>query len=335
MRILIAGGGGYIGSVLIPRLLDRGYKVDVVDLFWFGNYLPSEVGILHKDIFDVQTSDLAGFDQVIFLAGLSNDPMAEFSPSKNFIFNASAPAYLAYIAKKAKVKRYIYASSCSVYGYTENKLFDEDGPVNSSYPYGISKLQGERAVMQMVDSDFSVIALRKGTVSGYSPRMRFDLIINTMFKCAMKDGAIRVSNPEIWRPILSIDDAAMAYSRAVEANGSLSGIFNVASGNHTVGEIADLVKLAVEEAFGSRIALDIQHVKDVRNYKVSIERAGTVLSFHPDHGVKSIVRNLIENMDKCSDWDNPAYYNVTVFKELERSHPVPIPALAIGEGASR
>jgi len=227
MRILIAGGAGYVGSALIPHLLDRGYQIDVVDLFWFGNKLPSEAGILEKDIFDLQVSDLAGYDQVIFLAGLSNDPMADFSPAKNFIFNASAPAYLAYIAKKAKVKRYIYASSCSVYGYTENELFDETCPVNSSYPYGISKLQGERAVMQMVDSDFSVIALRKGTVSGYSPRMRFDLIINTMFKCAMKEGVIHVNDPAIWRPFLGIEDASMAYTRAVEANDSLSGIFNI------------------------------------------------------------------------------------------------------------
>lgn len=319
MRILVAGGAGYVGSVLIPRLLERGYDVSVVDLFWFGNSLPASVTILHKDIFDLQMADLKDFDQVIFLAGLSNDPMADFSPSKNFIFNASAPAYLAYIAKKAGVRRYIYASSCSVYGYTENELFDEDQPVSSSYPYGISKLQGERAVMQMVDNDFSVISLRKGTVSGYSPRMRYDLIINTMFKCAMQTGTIRVNNPAIWRPFLSIEDAAMAYTRSVEANESLSGIFNIASGNHTVGEIADLVKLALEEELGKKVNLDIQHIKDVRNYKVSIERAKTVLSFHPHQSVRSIVRNLIDNMDKCSDWDNPLYYNIHVFKGLEKA----------------
>ena len=188
--------------MLIPKLLDRGYKVDVVDLFWFGNHLPTQVGILNKDIFQLSVEDLEPYDQVIFLAGLSNDPMAEYSPSKNFIFNAAAPAYLAYIAKIAKVKRYIYASSCSVYGYTENELYDETRPVSSSYPYGISKLQGEQAAMQLVDDDFSVISLRKGTISGYSPRMRFDLIINTMFKSAMKNHVITVNNPSIWRPIL-------------------------------------------------------------------------------------------------------------------------------------
>src|ERR1700758_4267449 len=242
MRILVAGGAGYVGSALIPKLLERGYDVDVVDLFWFGNSLPPEVRIINRDLFDLQVVDLKDYDQVIFLAGLSNDPMAEFSPSKNFVFNAAAPAYLAYIAKQAKVRRYIYASSCSVYGYTENELFDEDRPVSSSYPYGISKLQGEQAATSLADDDFSVIALRKGTVSGYSPRMRFDLIINTMFKHAVRERVITVNNPSIWRPILSIEDAATAYVRAVEASYKISGIFNIASGNFTVGEVADQVR---------------------------------------------------------------------------------------------
>ncbi len=113
VRTLIAGGAGYVGSALIPQLLERGQSIDVVDLFWFGNHLDPQVGVIHKDIFDLQTSDLAGYDQVVFLAGLSNDPMAEFSPAKNFIYNAAAPAYLAYTAKKAGAKRFIYASSCS------------------------------------------------------------------------------------------------------------------------------------------------------------------------------------------------------------------------------
>src|ERR1700688_148170 len=102
MRLLVAWGAGYVGSVLIPRLLDRGYKVDVVDLFWFGNHLPRQVGILDRDIFQLTVEDLEPYEQVIFLAGLSNDPMAEYSPNKNFVFNAAAPSYLAYIAKKAK-----------------------------------------------------------------------------------------------------------------------------------------------------------------------------------------------------------------------------------------
>jgi len=317
MKILVAGGAGYIGNVLIPRLLDRGYKVDVVDLFWFGNNLPRQVGIINKDIFHLSVEDLESYDQVIFLAGLSNDPMAEFSPSKNFIFNAAAPAYLAYTAKNAKVKRYIYASSCSVYGYTENELYDETRPVSSNYPYGISKLQGEQAATQLADDDFSVIALRKGTVSGYSPRMRFDLIINTMFRNAVREHVITVNNPSIWRPILGIEDAATAYIRAVEANYKLSGIFNIASGNYTVGEVADLVKGAVEDRLDRRVDLNIKHIQDFRNYKVSIDKASNVLSFHPSEDVKSIVGSLVDNMDKFQDWDNPLYSNIQAFKKLE------------------
>ncbi len=317
MKLLVAGGAGYLGSVLIPRLLERGYKVDVVDLFWFGNHLPREVGIINKDIFDLTVEDLKAYDQVVFLAGLSNDPMAEYSPAKNFVFNAAAPAYLGYIAKNAKVKRYVYASSCSVYGYTENELFDETRPVSSSYPYGISKLQGEQAATQLIDENFSVISLRKGTISGYSPRMRLDLIINTMFKSAMKDHVITVNNPSIWRPILSINDAATAYIRAIEANQKISGVFNVASGNYTVGEVADLVRSSIQEKMGVKVDLNIKHIQDFRNYKVSTQKASNVLSFHATENVKGIVYNLIDNLDKFRDFDNPVYSNIQCFKKIE------------------
>jgi nucleoside-diphosphate-sugar epimerase len=317
VKLLIAGGAGYVGSALIPKLLDRGYKVDVVDLFWFGNHLPRQVGILNKDIFHLTVEDLEPYDQVVFLAGLSNDPMAEFSPSKNFIFNAAAPSYLAYAAKKAKVKRYIYASSCSVYGYTENELYDETRPVSSSYPYGISKLQGEQAALQLADDNFSVIALRKGTISGYSPRMRLDLIINTMFKNAMRDHTITINNPSIWRPILSIQDATTAYVRAIEASQQISGIFNIASGNYTVGEVGDLVKAAIEERLGVSIHLVIKHIQDFRNYKVSTEKAKNTLSFHPADDLKAIVSNLIDNMDKFQDWDDPRFSNIGTFQAIE------------------
>src|SRR5260370_23611309 len=161
MKLLIAGGARYLGSALIPKLLERQYTVDVVDLFWFGNHLPPETGVVNADIFSLQVSDLTGYDQVVFLAGLSNDPMAEYSPSKNFVFNAAAPAFLAYMAKKAGVRRFVYASSCSVYGYTENELYDETKPVSSVYPYGISKLQGEQAGMNLGDGTLSGLSLPK------------------------------------------------------------------------------------------------------------------------------------------------------------------------------
>ncbi|HID94397.1 MAG TPA: SDR family oxidoreductase, partial [bacterium (Candidatus Stahlbacteria)] len=260
--------------------------------------------------------NLEGFDQVIFLAGLSNDPMAEYSPSQNFIFNAAAPAYLAYISKRASVKRFVYASSCSVYGYTVNELCDENSPAVSDYPYGISKLQGEQAVIQLSNTEFSVICLRQGTVSGYSPRMRLDLIVNTMFKTAIENGVINVNNPSIWRPILSIEDATNAYVRSIEASDDISGIFNVASGNYTVGEVADIVKDYIENKLDKRIELNIYHRQEFRNYKVSIEKAINVLSFKPRHDIHAIVGNLMENIDSFKDFSNPNYYNIKVFKSV-------------------
>ena len=313
MKILIAGGAGYIGSALIPRLLDRGYEIDVIDLLWFGNYLPKEARIMQKDIFKLEEKDLKGYGQVIFLAGLSNDPMAEFSPGKNFISNAAAPAYLAYLAKRAGVKRFIYAGSCSVYGYTVNELYDESSPAVSHYPYGISKLQGEQAAMYLTDEKFSVICFRQGTVCGYSPRMRLDLVVNTMFKTAMQSKTITVNNPAIWRPILSIPDAVSAYIRAIEANEELSGIFNIASGNYTLG---DVVRACIEAELQIEIGLAIKYMDDIRNYKVNIERAKNVLSFKPKHDAESIVKDLIENREKFKDYDNPKYYNIQVFKSL-------------------
>lgn len=317
MRILVAGGAGYVGSALVPKLVARGYEVDVVDLLWFGNKLPESVRVIQRDVLHLTVEDLKGYEQVIFLAGLSNDPMAEYSPAKNFVFNAATPAYLAYIAKQAGVRRYVYASSCSVYGYTENELYDETAPAVSNYPYGISKLQGEAAARQMADAGFSVIALRKGTVCGWSPRMRLDLVVNTMFKTAVTTGTITVNNPSIWRPILAIQDAVSAYIRAVEAPESISGVFNVASGNFTLGELADHVSAALKEFMGLEPRLAIKHVTDLRNYKVCTARAGTTLSFKPQHDIRSIVHELVEHRAHFADFDNPSYSNIATFRHVD------------------
>jgi nucleoside-diphosphate-sugar epimerase len=317
MKLLIAGGAGYIGSALVPKLLDRGYDVSVLDLFWFGNNLPDNTTIIQKDIFDLKEDDLSSYEQVLFLGGLSNDPMAEFSPAKNFIFNAAAPAYLGYIAKRAGVKRFIHAGSCSVYGFTVNELYDETSPTVSNYPYGISKLQGEQSAMQLIDDNFSAISLRQGTVSGYSPRMRLDLVVNTMYKFAMATGEVTVNNPAIWRPILAIQDAVSAYTRAIEASYDISGVFNVASGNYTVGEIADSVVGYINKKHDKKLKLTIKHIEDFRNYKVSTEKAKNILSFRPRNDIITIIDDLDANADKFSDFDNPKYYNIQVFKNLD------------------
>jgi nucleoside-diphosphate-sugar epimerase len=312
MNILVAGGAGYIGSRLVPELMQRGHAVDVVDLFWFGNHLPTsgKIGLYTKNIFNLKQEDMKQYDAVVFLAGLSNDPMADFSPSLNFIQNGAAPAYLAYIAKKAGVKRFVYASSCSVYGFTKNEVFNESSPTTCDYPYGLSKLQGEKAVLQLDDENFSVIALRKGTVCGWSPRMRLDLLVNTMFKSALHAGhTITVNNPGIWRPILSITDAVSAYVLSIESDLDIHGVFNIAGENCTVGDVATTVCSLV----GGRI--DVSSIQDSRNYIVSWDKAREVLGFHPTQTVKNIVCELADHENLFNDWDNPLYYNVRVLKE--------------------
>jgi len=318
MKILIAGGAGYIGSVLVPELLDRGYDIDVLDLLWFGNNLPANVKIINKEILTLHEKDLVGYDQIVFLAGLSNDPMAEYSPSSNFVDNAAVPAYLSYISKRAGVKRFIYACSCSVYGYSVDILCDEVAPAISHYPYGISKLQGEFACLSLQDDRFSAISLRKGTVSGYSPRMRLDLIINTMFKTAVTEKVIYVNNPSIWRPILDVRDAASAYIRAIEADPGVSGIFNIAYGNYTVGEVADYVREGIKQYLGIDAKINIKNISDFRNYKVTCNKARNVLSFNPRYHITDTVKCLAENWGKFKDMDNPKYYNIQVFKMLNR-----------------
>jgi nucleoside-diphosphate-sugar epimerase len=144
-----------------------------------------------------------------------------------------------------------------------------------------------------------------------------------MFKCAMRDGEITVNNPAIWRPILSIEDAASAYIRAIESNLSISGIFNIASGNYTVGEVGDLVKLGIKEILDKPVKLNIKNIQDFRNYKVSIDKARNVLSFKPRPDAEAIIKGLAENLDRFRDFDNPMYYNIQILKTLKENPLVP------------
>ena len=315
-KILLAGGAGYIGTELCKRLLKLDYKITVIDDLWFGNNLDPKVELIKKDLFQVSHTELKGFDTVIFLAGVSNDPMAEFSPSENFIQNAACPAYLAYESKRAGVKRFIYASSCSVYGYTVDELYDESAPTTCGYPYGISKLQGENGVMQLVDKNFSGISLRQGTVCGYSDRMRFDLVVNTMFKNAITLGEITVNNPSIWRPIYHIQDACSAFIRAIQAPENISGIFNVASDNFTLGQIGDIVSAEMSRNLKKEIKMHINDMQDFRNYKVSTKNAKNTLGFTPIYGIKDIINQLFEKADLFSNFDDDKYYNIRVFESL-------------------
>ena len=181
-KIFIAGGAGYIGTRFCNTFCDD-YDITVLDYFWFGDNIESDkVTKIYGSISDIKVDDLKGYDAVMFLGGLSNDPMAEFNPSLNFIENSAVPTYLAYLTKTAGIKKFIGASSCSVYGFTKNKTLIEQSDVKPTYPYGISKLQFEKGVSILEDKNFKPILFRKGTVGGWSERMRYDLVVNTTNK---------------------------------------------------------------------------------------------------------------------------------------------------------
>jgi nucleoside-diphosphate-sugar epimerase len=199
-------------------------------------------------------------------------------------------------------------------------MYGEESPVTCGYPYGISKLQGERGVLQLQDLDFSVIALRKGTVCGFSPRMRMDLIVNTMFKSAMTQQLVTVNNASIWRPILDIRDAAMGYVRAIQADYSINGVYNITSGNYTVGHVGDMVKHRVEKLTGQRVAIQIKQVQDFRNYKVTIEKAKTYLGFQPQYSVEDIIEDLYAHVSAYGDYNDDLFYNIRVFRKLVANH---------------
>ncbi|HOV59441.1 MAG TPA: SDR family oxidoreductase [Candidatus Hydrogenedentes bacterium] len=316
MRILLAGGAGYVGSVLTPLLLKNGHEVTVADECWFGTHLPEGVEVIQADLFSLNRTFLRRFDRVVFIAGLSNDPMAEFDPGLNFVQNAALPAYMAYEAREAGVRRFVYGSSCSVYGFTGDEICTEDHKVNCPYPYGISKWQGEQGVMHLVREDFSAIALRQGTVNGHSPRMRFDLVVNTMFKSAMTTGRIVVHDPAIWRPLLDIRDTSRAFLMAIEAPEQISGVFNVAWGNLRIGELAEMIRDTLVSLGGPRAAIETLNRSDYRNYRVDCARVREVLGFTPEHDMVSTVRSLWEHRQEYGDMEREEYYNIRVFRKI-------------------
>jgi nucleoside-diphosphate-sugar epimerase len=316
MNILIAGGAGYIGTRLSNSLIKKGHEVTVVDLLWFGNNLDKKVKLVKKNLIDLDQKDLLGYDAVVFMAGLSNDPMANFSPKVNFIENAAAPSYLAYVAKKAGIPRFVYASSCSVYGFTDGEIMTEESSVAPEYPYGISKLQTEYSVMKMKDKYFRPISLRKGTVGGWSPRMRFDLVVNTMTKCALVDKKITVHNPNLWRPLVDVRDVVSAYECSIFSDLKISGIFNVCNENYKIGALS---KDITEELRRNNleVEIDVQNRPDVRNYLASNEKAKKILNFYPKYSPRDSIKEILSNIDLNKfNFEDKKYYNIRTFKDL-------------------
>jgi len=314
-KIIIGGGAGYIGSALVPALVKDGHDVTVVDLLWFGNNLPKQVRVIRKDLFRMTYTDLQSHDCFIFLAGVSNDPMAHFNPRLNFQYNAALPAYLAFEAKKAGIKRYIYGSSCSIYGNT-TRLCTESMTPGTIEPYGMSKLQGEVGVLQNQDTGFSTVSLRQGTVCGYSPRMRFDLVINAMVKSALTEGKIIVNNPHIWRPICSMQDVVDAYILSINAPAKINGIFNIATGNYQVGVIAKRVQAQLEKKLNKKISIIYKKEKILRNYKVSLARSKKMLGYRPHSTLDSIIRHTIDHIPSAIRFSDKKYYNIETFRHI-------------------
>lgn len=321
-KVLLAGGAGYIGTSLTQELVDRGHQVTVADNMWFGDFINPDLDVRKKevDIINLEVEDVAGFDCVVFLAGLSNDPMAEYSPKMNYVENTAVPLNLAFICKKAGIEKFVFASTCSVYGYTNDKLISEDSRVlKPHFPYGISKLAAETAIMNLEDENFRPISLRKGTVGGWSKRMRFDLVVNAMTKSALTTGVITVNNPNIWRPLIDIRDVVKGYTRAIECDSSITGIFNLSQDNCTIGRLAEEIKEEIENLTNKKITVQVKNVQDIRNYKVTNEKAKTVLDFQPVYTPRETVREIIKNTynkNKEFDFNEKRYYNIRTFKSL-------------------
>lgn len=330
-RILVVGGAGYVGSVLTEELLQRGYAVRVLDRLYFGDAglrgVRDQIELVEADMRAVSIEVLDGIDAVVNVGGLSNDPTAEYNPRANHEINTLATVELARLCKAGGVRRYVMASSCSIYdcGVLDegaDVLQDETSPVAPRAPYSVSKYNAESEVLPMADEDFCPVALRKGTVYGYSPRMRYDLVVNTFVRDALARHQLTLHHGgEMWRPLVDVRDAAQGYIALIEADDAAvrGEIFNLCYRNLRISELA----LRVREALrGLGIDVEIRpdyHHGSVRNYRVSGEKIGRVLNFRPKVSIEESVTDMLQRVraDGQTDFENPRYYNIRWLQHLE------------------
>lgn len=320
-RILVVGGAGYLGAVLTSRLLKKGYTVRVLDLLMFGRAGVEEIKKTSKfelmvgDVRNIGTvaSALRGMDAVINLAALVGDPACSASPEEAIVTNYLANKALAEACKYHQVNRYLFASTCSVYGVGKNQL-DENSPLHPVSLYARSKIRSEEAILSLEDTNFAPTILRMATLYGYSPRMRYDLVLNRMTMTAARDGKIFVhGDGRQWRPLLSVRDAAEAFTSCVEAPlVKVKGqVFNVGSDNNNI-QIGDLAG-RIASVFGGRVKIVREGTeKDQRDYFVSFRKIERTLPFRAGHEIESAVREIRTAIraNKISDFENPNYYNV-------------------------
>ena len=330
-RVLVVGGAGYVGSVLTEELLQRGYAVRVLDRLYFGDGglqgVRDRIELVEADMRAVSPRVLEGVDAVVNVGGLSNDPTAEYNPRANHEMNTVAATALARLCKAAGIRRYVLASSCSIYDCgildeAADVLQEETSPVAPRAPYSRSKYDAEREILPMADESFCPVALRKGTIYGYSPRMRYDLVVNTFVRDALAKGRLTLHHGgEMWRPLVDVRDAALAYIALVEAEDTAvrGEVFNLCYRNLRISELA----LRVQEAL-RRLGIEIEIRPDyqhgsVRNYRVSGEKIGRVLNFRPKVSIEESVADMVQRVraDNRTDFDNARYYNIRWIQHLE------------------
>ncbi|MDD5308935.1 MAG: SDR family oxidoreductase [Deltaproteobacteria bacterium] len=325
--VLVTGGAGYIGSVLVPVLLGRGYKVRVFDKLVFGydglTGLAGHLEIVQGDVCAFDEGVLDDVDKVIHLAALSNDPTADFNPEANRLINVEGTRNVASACVRRGVDRFVYASSCSIY-YSLNPydgMLHEDSEISPTAPYSLSKKLAEGLLREMASPSFCPVALRKGTVFGASPRMRYDLVVNAFARDAWQKGRLTVNaGGEMWRPLLAIEDAAEAYVNALELPDDVvrGRAFNVLHKNYRVLELAHWTKHVLRDR--KKIEVDVRYEDGVppRSYQVSGARFREVFGYGPPRGISQALLKLWERFEQgvATDFGNPEYYNVEWFKLL-------------------
>jgi nucleoside-diphosphate-sugar epimerase len=309
MRILVTGDRGYIGAVLVPMLSEKGYEVVGFDSGYFSDNLvekfDEDYQKITKDIRDIEIEDLDGVDGVIHLAGLSNDPLGEFSPMLTEDINYNGTMNLAMKARDAGVSRFVYASSQSMYGVsnTTTELDEDDSKKNPVTAYAIAKWKAEQQLHSMSTNNFVVTSLRPSTVFGASPRLRCDIVFNNLVACAYTTGKIEImSDGSPWRPVVHIKDVCSAFLSGIEAPSDIvSGrAFNVGipNGNFTVKDIAEAAQRSVP---GSELVFTGEH-KDPRTYRVSFDRILNELKdyYKPQWNLDMGGKELVELFDRIN-----------------------------------
>ena len=317
-NILVTGGAGYVGAVLVPELLKNAYRVKVLDLFLYGEDAldsvrnNSNLSQIKGDIRNTKLleKEIIGVDAVIHLACISNDPSFELDPLLGKSINYDAFIHLVRVSKALGVKRFIYASSSSVYGVKKEENVTEELSLEPLTDYSKYKALCEEVLLKESSTDFTTLIFRPATVCGYSPRQRLDLTVNILTNLAVNKGMITVFGGEQKRPNIHIKDMAAAYLSALEAaDGLISGeVFNVGYENYKVKHIAEMVRNAV----GDHVKINFSPTDDLRSYHISSSKIARVLGFNGLHSVEEAINDLVEAFKegKIPDPEDIRYYNI-------------------------